>query len=460
MRNCIATAVVVLGLSAVSPGDTPAVATLIATLKRSPHLSVRTKTVQTLRKRTGRDFGQDADFWSAWWAWRQQVGPAKPRGPAAWANVKTIRLVVTETYVDAAKKKLKIKLPLRDWVGTIVALWGLKCVADHDRPDATLRLTVHGNNGHARLQEPRPMYGPMARVYRPRYTYRQVQQLELRMTGVFEGGKAAGFFAAKLTSPAPPLRIRRPALPFPRPVDIGPRPRAPQEAGISTLAAALKRMPRDPVFVELHRLLGNAQPLIAALGHGDKALRTGAAKAMTKIDPQWRQTEAARRAVGRFVAVLRQAKLTQRQVAAWALRQIGAAAVGELVGLLTAKDAAVRARAAVVLGEIGEADKSVVAALTRALADRSTWVRGCAAEALGKLGPPAAAAVEALTRALEDEETPVRHHAAVALAIVDPKSVPKAAAVLTHLLDHDAAAVRHTAAEALRRVRSRAASRK
>ena len=63
--------------------------------------------------------------------------------------------------------------------------------------------------------------------------------------------------------------------------------------GISTFAAALKRMPCGPVLVELHRLLGNAQPLIAALA---------------KTDPQWRQTEAARRAVGRFVAVLGQIK--------------------------------------------------------------------------------------------------------------------------------------------------------
>ena len=304
------------------------------------------------------------------------------------------------------------------------------------------------------------MHGPMPRVYRPRYVYRQVQPLELRITGVFEGGKAGGSFAAKVTSPARAFRTRPPAAPFPRPVDIRPYTLAPREGGISSLPGALKRMPCEPVLVELHRLLGDAQPLIAALGHADEALRTGAAEALVKIDPQWRQTEAARQAGGRFVAVLRREKLAKRQVAAWALRQLGAAAVEELVGLLTAKDAAVRGRAAMVLGGIGKADKPVVAALTRALADRNTRVRRCAAEALAKLGPPAAAAANALARALEDEETPVRHHAAVALAIVDPKSAPKAVAVLSDLLDHDAVAVRQAAAEALRQIKSRAAARK
>ena len=77
------------------------------------------------------------------------------------------------------------------------------------------------------------------------------------------------------------------------------------------------------------------------------------------------------------------------------------ARVGELADQLKSPDAAVRARAAIALDQLGPAAKPAIPALTTALADRNLNVRYWSAKVLRGFGPEAKGAVTALIAALK-----------------------------------------------------------
>ena len=138
-------------------------------------------------------------------------------------------------------------------------------------------------------------------------------------------------------------------------------------------------------------------------------------------------------AVPRLVAALRRQaeSLRQRNLeadhtnpsqldAVFGLSAAGASAVPAVAALLDDEAWWVRAAAADVLGDMGEAAGESVPQLTGALRDESVWVRRNAVEALGYLGRGAATAVPALARCLSDTDSRVRHNAALTLARLGP----------------------------------------
>ncbi len=95
-----------------------------------------------------------------------------------------------------------------------------------------------------------------------------------------------------------------------------------------------------------------------------------------------------------------------QQTVSDALRRIGSPAVPSLVRSLKSPDAAVRMRAADVLGRMGPDAKDAVPDLIEALGDDEATVRKMSIRALGQIGPGAAAAVPALIRILNEDVEP------------------------------------------------------
>jgi hypothetical protein len=93
-------------------------------------------------------------------------------------------------------------------------------------------------------------------------------------------------------------------------------------------------------------------------------------------------------------------ELSEQQVAAEALAQIGPPAVSDLRAALKSRDPHIRREAAGVLARMGPEAKEAVPDLTRLLDDEDEATRKIAVRALGRIGPDAAAAVPALMRTL------------------------------------------------------------
>jgi HEAT repeat protein len=68
-------------------------------------------------------------------------------------------------------------------------------------------------------------------------------------------------------------------------------------------------------------------------------------------------------------------------------RQAGKIAIPALIGMLDAKEAAVRRQAARALGELGDQARDAVPSLRKALMDPDEVVRSEATAALKKMGP-------------------------------------------------------------------------
>ena len=119
-----------------------------------------------------------------------------------------------------------------------------------------------------------------------------------------------------------------------------------------------------------------------------------------------------------------------------------------LGALLNDADTAVAATAAFALGQIGPAAVEAAAALrTATLTDADAGVRRAATSALGRIGP---AAVPVLVAALSDTEKGVRQAAATALEEIGPAAVPALAAAIYGA----EVAVREAAARVLERISS------
>ena len=139
----------------------------------------------------------------------------------------------------------------------------------------------------------------------------------------------------------------------------------------------------------------------------------------------------------------------------YALSAVGAAAVPALLELLQDENWWMRAAAAAILGDIGQPAPPAIAALTAALRDESAWVRRNAAEALGIIGPDAAQAVPELLALLADEQSWVRHNAVSTLARIGP-AAREAVPTLRQALKNDAAGyVRSNARVALDKLEAR-----
>jgi HEAT repeat protein len=137
--------------------------------------------------------------------------------------------------------------------------------------------------------------------------------------------------------------------------------------------------------------------------------------------------------------------------AVFALSAVGHLAVPHVAALLASGDWWLRAAAASILGDLGEAAQETVPQLAQSLDDESTWVRRNAVEALGNIGPLAAEAVPALSRRLQDPESWIRHNAALALAKIGPLAA-EAIPTLQVNIDDDDRYARANAAVALERI--------
>jgi uncharacterized protein (TIGR02996 family) len=208
--------------------------------------------------------------------------------------------------------------------------------------------------------------------------------------------------------------------------------------------------------------------LVAALADKDSAVRFSAAIALGCIGP------AAAEAVPALANTLRDQhdlpeadqgwQVTKVQdVADFALRKIGSAAVPVLVVALQDEESSVRKLAAHALQEmandvgtnlpgveIGPIAEQVIPALIVALRDQVSAVRLAAAKALGSFNykTRGVEAVPALSAALRDEDSSVREAAATALGHIGPGAVQAVPALVLALQDKESI-VRGAAGSAL-----------
>jgi hypothetical protein len=139
-----------------------------------------------------------------------------------------------------------------------------------------------------------------------------------------------------------------------------------------------------------------------------------------------------------------------------ALSAIGVKAIPALIDvLLRSKDAEARHWAAIALGQIGHEARVAVPYLTTALQDENTYVRQYAAEALGKIGPESRLAVPGLIPLLRAKEEEERSSAALALGEIGPDAA-EAVPALGAALKDDYGRVIMSAAWALGRMGSKA----
>ncbi len=126
--------------------------------------------------------------------------------------------------------------------------------------------------------------------------------------------------------------------------------------------------------------------LIKVMVSSNRTLRNAATQALKKIDPQWTQSETARKSVPKLLKLLRN------------------------------DDTGIRITGAEVLGEFGPAAEKAVPDLVKVLTDSDIFK--VAAQTLGKIGP---VAIPDLIRVLGNEDEHVRHAAVRALEKIDPQ---------------------------------------
>jgi hypothetical protein len=154
------------------------------------------------------------------------------------------------------------------------------------------------------------------------------------------------------------------------------------------------------------------EPLLHALEDGDRDVRAAAARSLGRL-------QAVEAVQPLLQALVRRA--VPRVIGFQAVLDVGPAALPELRSMLHDDDAGLRAEAAELIGQLGEASDGQ--ALAQALADASAEVRARVAGALGRLA--SAAGASALRDALGDRVYFVRLHAARALGrIGEPEAVP------------------------------------
>jgi len=207
------------------------------------------------------------------------------------------------------------------------------------------------------------------------------------------------------------------------------------------------------------------EPLIAALGDDDHRTRRTAAETLGKLE----ELSGGARAVPALCETLRDRKVDVRRAAAEVLVKFGQPAVDSLIYALNDEEPGARQMAAWALGQIG--DPWCLGPLCDALRDQDAGVALAAAEALDILGVPdepeilswyAVArqdwdgavslgdiALDPLCRSLMDANPDVRWSAARALGAIGN---PRAADALRNLLSDDVPYVREAIAHALGKI--------
>lgn len=126
------------------------------------------------------------------------------------------------------------------------------------------------------------------------------------------------------------------------------------------------------------------ESLLAVLKDKDTYVRETAAKALQGIDPNWRNTKAAKQAVSEFIAALKDKDSIVREGAAWALGAVKDPLTVELlVVLLKDENYPVRRTTILALGEMN--DRRAVEPLINALRDEDSSIRDLAGIALRKI---------------------------------------------------------------------------
>ena len=165
-----------------------------------------------------------------------------------------------------------------------------------------------------------------------------------------------------------------------------------------------------------------AEVLGELLADQEAHVRSAALEALQKLGP------AALPALPALCAYLRSGRASAR--AAQAIVAIGAPAVDPLAGMLADSDAALRARAAWCLGEIGSDASVAVPPLLEMLASREADLRAAAASALGGIHAEAAAVVPLLVKALSDRTPEVQRAAGAGLVRFGAEAAGSVASIL------------------------------
>jgi len=172
-------------------------------------------------------------------------------------------------------------------------------------------------------------------------------------------------------------------------------------------------------------------------------VRKAAADALEKIDPQWRQSEAAQSTIPHLVIALVNSDNYVRKIAVEVLGKIGPTAIPHLVKALVNSGSDVRKAAADALEKIdpqwrqSKAAQSTIPHLVKALVNSDNYVRKIAVEVLGKIGPAAVKAVPYLVNALGNRK--ICETAAEALGKIGPaaiKAVPHLVKALVNNNDY------------------------
>ena len=220
--------------------------------------------------------------------------------------------------------------------------------------------------------------------------------------------------------------------------DAGKRKRAAEKlgaAGDSRAVPHLARALNDEDFwvqVNAASALGEiggpdaVDVLLSALKGKPPGVESAAEIALGRIDPNWAESEAARRVVPEFAAALKDERDAVRNSAALALSKFGDARAQEaLLAVLADKDELVREHALRALARIDPKWRESASALRAAqdfesaLTDPSDEFRLGAMNALREIG--GAHAVSPLSALVEDPSTRVRRAAIATLLRIDPR---------------------------------------
>ena len=201
------------------------------------------------------------------------------------------------------------------------------------------------------------------------------------------------------------------------------------EDAVPILIRALKDRDAEVVMNTLSALgthgakAGSAIPVLTSMLKDDRH-SAGAAGAVLRIVPE---TDLARRAVKRLIAILEGQAPGERYHAAYAFSLAGPEArepvreaLPVLLKLLRDPKSHIRHHAACALGHLGADAKAAVPDLMRMTGEGELAPRTSAIEALGKIGPAAAAAIPVLRKTAESSDSIVASLSRTALDRIDP----------------------------------------
>lgn len=278
------------------------------------------------------------------------------------------------------------------------------------------------------------------------------------------GGKLMPAIVAKVDSPATSSKVRMACVQLL--ADAGPAAAPAADSLVKLIAAEHARGVKSPdydttlmstAFTALGRMgPAGVQPLIAMLGHKDASIRRQAAMALRLAG------KAAEPAIPALVERLGDAEPMMGLTVSMVLGEFGEPAAKLADKALASPDAAVRARAAEVIGRVGPVGAASGGRLFELLADKDPAVRSSAAWALGRLGADVLARPairDGLLALLNDEKEPpaVRSAAAASLG-EEPNPSADLVRTLGRLLDDPK--LRNAAFDALRTIGAKLATRR